>query len=121
VTGTLSFRRWENIKHGIPSLYWYYVGYIIKIAVIFNCRSQWPRALRHELSSPAPTLKSWVRIPLESWMSVCVYSVCDASCLQVVVLRRADPPFKESYWVCKRSRNWKAAKVQQNCCRTIDT
>jgi hypothetical protein len=36
------------------------------------CRSQWPRDLRHELSSPAPTLRSWVRIPLEACMFVCV-------------------------------------------------
>jgi hypothetical protein len=28
------------------------------------CRSQWPRGLRHELSSPASTLRSWVRIPV---------------------------------------------------------
>jgi hypothetical protein len=32
------------------------------------CRSQWPRGLRHEMSSPAWTLGSWVRIPLEAWM-----------------------------------------------------
>jgi hypothetical protein len=38
-------------------------------------RSQWARGLRHELSSLARTLGSWVRIPLEAWMSVCVYSV----------------------------------------------
>jgi hypothetical protein len=38
-------------------------------------RSQWPRGLRHEPSSLARTLGSWVRIPLEVWMSVCVYSV----------------------------------------------
>jgi hypothetical protein len=31
--------------------------------------------LRHELSSFARTLGSWVRIPLDAWMSVCVYSV----------------------------------------------
>jgi hypothetical protein len=35
-----------------------------------------PRDLRHETSSPARTLGSWVRIPFEAWMSVCVYSVC---------------------------------------------
>jgi hypothetical protein len=29
----------------------------------------------HELSSPALTLESWVRIPLKAWMLVCVYSV----------------------------------------------
>jgi hypothetical protein len=37
-----------------------------------GCRSQWPRGLRHELSSPLPTLRSWVRIPLEAWTLVCV-------------------------------------------------
>jgi hypothetical protein len=29
------------------------------------------RGLRHEPSSPARTLGSWVRIPLKAWMSVC--------------------------------------------------
>jgi hypothetical protein len=38
-------------------------------------RSQWPSGLRHEMSSPAWTLGSWVRIPLEAWMSVSVNSV----------------------------------------------
>jgi hypothetical protein len=33
-----------------------------------NCRSQWPRGLRHEMFSPAWTLGLWVRIPLEPWM-----------------------------------------------------
>jgi hypothetical protein len=31
--------------------------------------------LIENLSSLARTLGSWVRIPLEAWMSVCVYSV----------------------------------------------
>jgi hypothetical protein len=39
-----------------------------------RCRSQWPRGLKHELSSFARTLGSWVRITLEAWMSLCVYS-----------------------------------------------
>jgi hypothetical protein len=39
-------------------------------------QSQWPRDLRQEPSWPAPTLGSWVRISLDVWMSVCVYSVC---------------------------------------------
>jgi hypothetical protein len=38
-------------------------------------RSQWPRGLRHELSSLALKLGSSVRIPLKAWMSVLLYSV----------------------------------------------
>jgi hypothetical protein len=45
------------------------------------CRSQWPRGLRHEMSSSAWTLGSLVRIPLEAWMFVCVYSVFVLSCV----------------------------------------
>jgi hypothetical protein len=37
-----------------------------------SCRSQWARGLRHELSSLARTLGSWVRIPFRSWILVCV-------------------------------------------------
>jgi hypothetical protein len=40
--------------------------------VVYDRRSQWRRGLRHELSSLAWTLGSWVRIPLEAWMSVWV-------------------------------------------------
>jgi hypothetical protein len=35
--------------------------------------SQWPCGLKHELSSLARTLGSWVRIPLEVWMSSCAF------------------------------------------------
>jgi hypothetical protein len=38
--------------------------------ILGRCRSQWPYGLRHEPSSPARTLGSRVRIPLEVWMSV---------------------------------------------------
>jgi hypothetical protein len=44
-------------------------------------RSQRPCGLRHELSSLAQTLGSCVRIPLEAWMSVCVYSVFVLFCV----------------------------------------
>jgi hypothetical protein len=67
----------------------------------FFRRSEWPRGLRHELSSPARTLGSWILIPLEAWMSVCVYTVFVLFCVQVAALRRAE----------------KAAKVQQ---RTVE-
>jgi hypothetical protein len=47
-------------------------------------------------------------------MHVCVrlFCVC-ASCVQVAALLWADPPSKEAYPLCKRPRNWKAAKAQQ--------
>jgi hypothetical protein len=45
------------------------------VTTAIGCRSQWPRDLRHGLSSLARTLGSWLRIPLESWMPLCVYSV----------------------------------------------
>jgi hypothetical protein len=47
---------------------------------LVRSRSQWPRGLRHELSSPAPTLGSWVRIP----MFVCVLCVCIISELKLL-------------------------------------
>jgi hypothetical protein len=59
-------------------------------------RSQWPRGLSHEMSSPAWTLGSWVTISLQAWMFVCVYSVFVLSC-EVAALRRADHSSKESY------------------------
>jgi hypothetical protein len=37
--------------------------------------------LRHELSSPARTLGLWVLIPLDAWMSVCVYPVFVLFCV----------------------------------------
>jgi hypothetical protein len=54
--------------------------------LMFTCvrhkrRSQWPRSLRHELSSLARTLGSWVRIPLKAWMYVCVYSMFVSFCV----------------------------------------
>jgi hypothetical protein len=49
--------------------------------------------LRHELSLPAQTLRSWVRMPLEAWVSVCVYSVFVLYSVQVAALQRVDPCF----------------------------
>jgi hypothetical protein len=50
---------------------------LYKIWYIYDCRSQRPRGVRHELSSPSQSLGSWVRIPLEAWMSVlCAFILC---------------------------------------------
>jgi hypothetical protein len=40
-----------------------------------------PHGLRHEMSSPARTLGSWVRIPLKAWKFVCIYSLAVLSCV----------------------------------------
>jgi hypothetical protein len=83
-------------------------------------RSQRPSGLRHELFSPAQTLGSWVRIQLQAWMSVCVYSVFVLSCMQVAVLRRADPPPKEFYQLCIAIINLKSGQGPIKGCRVID-
>jgi hypothetical protein len=48
---------------------------------INKSRLQWQRGLRHELSSPAQIMGSWVQIPLEACMSLCVYSVFVLFCV----------------------------------------
>jgi hypothetical protein len=54
-------------------------GILVRILVIG--RSRWLRGLRHELSSLARTLGSWVRIPFKGMdVCVCVYSVFVLSC-----------------------------------------
>jgi hypothetical protein len=44
---------------------------------------------------------------------VLLFCVCAA-------LWRADPPSKESYWLCKRSRNWKSGRSPIKGCRAMD-
>jgi hypothetical protein len=78
---------------------------------LWGCMSQGPRGPRHELSSPAKTLGSWVRIPLEAWVSLCVYSVLVLSCVQVVAFRRAGPHPRSP--ADKNKKTEKAAKPQQ--------
>jgi hypothetical protein len=57
-------------SHGIH----FYGSWTLKVIFLsYNSvlsRSQWPHGLRHEPSSPAQTLGSWVRIPLEAYISV---------------------------------------------------
>jgi hypothetical protein len=43
---------------------------------IYIRQTQWPRGLRHELSSLPQTLGSWVRISLKTWMSMCTFILC---------------------------------------------
>jgi hypothetical protein len=67
-------------------------------------------SIRHEPYSPAWTLGSWVQIPLEAWMSVCVYSVFVLSCVQVAALQQADPLSKESYRLCKKTKELRSGQ-----------
>jgi hypothetical protein len=53
-------------------------------------------------------------------MDVCVFILSMLSCVQVAALRRADPPFKESYWLCIRSRNRKSGQGPTKDCKAID-
>jgi hypothetical protein len=46
-----------------------------------GCQLHWPRGLRHEPFWTARTVGTWIRIPLEAWMSVCVYSVYVVLCV----------------------------------------
>jgi hypothetical protein len=61
-------------------------------------RSQWPHGLSHELSPLARMLRSWVWIPLKTWLSVCAFILC----LCCPVWRRADHSSKLSYRLCKK-------------------
>jgi hypothetical protein len=58
------------------------LGTIIILIITYHGQSQWPRGLRHELSSLAWTLGSWVWIPLKAWMSVlCAFILFLTSCV----------------------------------------
>jgi hypothetical protein len=87
------------------------------ILVTFGGRPQWSRGLTHEPSSPAWTLGSWVRIPLDVWTSVCVYSVF----VLFASLRVADPLSKESYRLCIGSRNWKSGQGPTKGCSATES
>jgi hypothetical protein len=91
------------------------------VYVHIKSRSQWPRGLRHELSSLAPTLGSWIRIPLNAWMSVCAFILCVLFCVQVAALRWADHSSKESSRLCKKDyETEEEARAQQRAVRAID-
>jgi hypothetical protein len=92
----------------------------IQALYVFSSRSQWPRGLRHELSSPSRTLGSWVRVSLEAWMSVCVYSVFMLLCVVGSGLATGWSPSKESYRLSTRSRIWKSGQGPRKGCRATD-
>jgi hypothetical protein len=46
----------------LPPMSSWYSAWLFRYRDKFTCRSQWPRGLRRESSSPTRTLGSWVRI-----------------------------------------------------------
>jgi hypothetical protein len=66
---------WKNEKvlHSLSNYILWAMDFML--VNILQSRSQWLHGLRHEPSSPARILGSCVRIPLQTWMSACVYSV----------------------------------------------
>jgi hypothetical protein len=77
--GTVTSRdKWSTTVHEWGGLY--FSVRAESPGVINNaCRSQWPRGLRHEMSSSAQTLGSYVRIPLD--VPVWFYSASVPSCV----------------------------------------
>jgi hypothetical protein len=66
-------------------------------------------------SSPARTLGSWFRIPLEERMSVCVYSVFAFLCALEAASWRYDRPSTQSYRVFIGLRNGKSGQGPEGC------
>jgi hypothetical protein len=86
----------------------------INYNIFISGPSQWQRGLRHEPSSAARTLGSWVRIPLKAWMfGVCMrlFCVCVVLCVGSG-LATAGASSKESY------RLYIKVKVKSSLCLT---
>jgi hypothetical protein len=81
--------------------------------------SQWPRGLRHEMSSLARKLGSLDRIPLMAWMSVCVYSVCVVLCIGSGLATGWSPVQGVLPTVC-RIKKLKSGQGPTKGCRAID-
>jgi hypothetical protein len=68
---TFQSERRDNIKRNENKLF----AQKLSASDICDRLSQWSRCMRHELSLPAQTLGSWVRIRFEAWIFVYFYSV----------------------------------------------
>jgi hypothetical protein len=73
------------------------------------CRSQWPRCLRHELSSPARTLGSWFESHSSYWY-LCVFIL--RFCCPVCTQRASDGliPCLRSLTDYIKIKNWKSCQ-----------
>jgi hypothetical protein len=71
-----------------PARYrWMRMGIADSVIHLRRCWSQWSQSVRQEMSSPAQTLGSWVRIPLEVWMSAFIMCVILSDRLCGLVVR----------------------------------
>jgi hypothetical protein len=104
----------EDIWHCL-SVNW---NVLIRILVEYNRVWPIPVAARSE---------AWTVRPIKHWNRgfkthlrhgcLCAFILFVLFCVHVAALQQADPPSKESYRLCKRSRTWKSAKVQR---RTVE-
>jgi hypothetical protein len=54
---------------------------------------------------------------MDVWL--CAFILCLLSCVYLEVLRRADPPSKESYRLWRGSRNWKCGQGPTKGCTAM--
>jgi hypothetical protein len=83
------------VLRAITEIYWP-IESLVKIQLFRHTSImsiECPSGLRHEMSSTAQNLWSWVGITLKAWMTACVYSVFVLGS----GLARADSPSKKSY------------------------
>jgi hypothetical protein len=72
---TMLCYRQDNSSHLVCTLY-----EMLEASRIYLEWYDYPRCRRHEPSSSARTVWSWIRIPLEAWMSVlCAFTLCVGS------------------------------------------
>jgi hypothetical protein len=94
---------------------------LVKHLVISNLRrsrSQWPRGLKHELSSLARTLGSWVWIPLKGWIFYArLFCVCFVLCVGRG-LATDWSPVQTVYRLCIGLNNWKSGQDPTKGCKS---
>jgi hypothetical protein len=111
------------LRRSHVSVLHYYILQITCIFVIYLCAVPITVATRFMAWTVFARSKTGIVGSNPTWgmdVCVCVYSVFVSSCVYVASLRRADPPSKESWRLCKRSRNWKSGQGPTKGCRAKD-
>jgi hypothetical protein len=105
-------RKFNALLSASSSFFVRFVFHVVVVIKYFNvsidcCRLQWSRSM-----SPVRRLEPWVRVPFESWVSVCVYYVCVDLCVGAA-MRLADPRPRRPTDCAQDQESEKAAKAQQ--------